>query len=102
MLKVLLFLLGFTILNAYEYKSAEQPNETVMQQDNILAWVEKNDISAVTRALNNGANVNTRDRNKRSLLLIATINQQVEMAKLLVAHGADVNLQDDKMDSLFL
>jgi len=99
----ILFLLLFVInLKALQSKTIEQPNKEIMHQQNILDLVEKNDIEAVKRSLDNGANVNTQDRNKRSLLLIATINQQVEMAKLLVAHGANVNLQDDKMDSPFL
>lgn len=101
-MKVLFLLLWITNLNAFQAKIIEQPNETIMQQHNIIVLVEKNDTGAVKRSLENGVNVNAQDKNKRSLLLIATINQQGEMAKLLVAHGADVNMQDDKMDSPFL
>lgn len=101
-MNVLLLLLFLTHLNPFRSETIEQPNETIMQQYNILDLVEKNDTAAVKRSLKNGVHVNTQDKNKRSLLLIATINQQVEMVKLLVAHGANVNLQDDKMDSPFL
>ncbi len=72
------------------------------QQINIIRLVENNNIEAVRSALESGTNVNIQDANKRSLLLIATVNQQTEMAKLLVSHGADVNQQDDKLDSPFL
>lgn len=56
----------------------------------------------VEKALKEGANVNTKDSNKRSLLLIATISGATDTAKLLVHYGADVNQQDDKLDSPFL
>lgn len=101
-MKAVLFLLCLINLNAFKCKAIEYSNKTIMQQNDILHLVEKNDIGAVKRLLGSGTNVNTQDKQKRSLLLIATINQQVEMAKLLVTHGADVNLQDDKMDSPFL
>ncbi len=73
-----------------------------MQQQNIIELVSKNDVEGVKNALDKGANVNTQDKNKRSLLLLATINKQVEMAELLVKKHADVNLQDDIQDSPFL
>ncbi|WP_343531570.1 ankyrin repeat domain-containing protein [Pedobacter sp.] len=72
-----------------------------MKQD-IIELVERNDLAGVKNALQKGAKVNAQDNNKRSLLLIATVNQQLEMAQLLVAHGADVNMQADNLDSPFL
>lgn len=77
-------------------------NEKSMQQQNIIELVSKNDVDAVKRALDKGANVNSQDKSKRSLLLLATINKQVQMAKVLVEKGADVNLQDAIQDSPFL
>lgn len=73
-----------------------------MQHENLTELVNQNDIEGLKKALAKGANVNTRDKNKRSLLLLATINKQVEMATLLTGKGADVNLQDDIQDSPFL
>lgn len=73
-----------------------------MQQKNIIDLINDNDLDAVRTALDNGADVNTQDENKCSLLLIATVNQQIEIAKLLVARGADVNMQNDRLDSPFL
>ena len=46
--------------------------------------------------------VNATDNKKRSLLLIATNNGHIEMATLLIEHGADVNQQADNQDSPFL
>lgn len=79
-----------------------ESTKKILNNQDILNLVEKNDIQGVSKALQNGADVNIRDKSKRSLLLIATINHQTELAKLLVTHGADVNLQADNQDSPFL
>lgn len=79
-----------------------ESTKKILNNQEILNLVEKNDIQDVSKALQNGADVNTRDKSKRSLLLIATINHQTDLAKLLVTHGADVNLQADNQDSPFL
>lgn len=73
-----------------------------MKEKNILNLVRQNDIQGVSEALAKGDDVNTVDNSKRSLLLIATINQQTEMSKLLVKHRANVNQQADNLDSPFL
>ena len=69
---------------------------------NIIDAVKNNQPVLVEKALKEGANVNTKDSNKRSLLLIATISGATDTAKLLVHYGADVNQQYDKLDSPFL
>lgn len=75
--------------------------EIMMLQD-ILQSVKENDLEDVEKALKNGVDANTIDNGGRSLLLIATHNKNVEMAKLLVKYGADVNLQAENKDSAFL
>ncbi|WP_333627435.1 ankyrin repeat domain-containing protein [Sphingobacterium siyangense] len=80
-----------------ENSYAENPSK-----EGIIKLVTKNDLQGVKKALENNANVNSEDTNKRSILLIATKNGNIEMAKLLVEYGADVNLQADNMDSPFL
>ncbi|WP_228452150.1 ankyrin repeat domain-containing protein [Chryseobacterium sp. c4a] len=102
MKKVLVFLLAFGSLSACQEKTDDFPNEEIMQEKDIINQVKKNNIAAVKSALENGTDVNTRDKRGRSLLLIATIEKQIEMAKLLVSYKADVNLQDDQLDSPFL
>lgn len=72
------------------------------QKMNIIHAVEKGKTEQVEQELKNGANVNTADENGRSLLLIATRNNDLQTAELLVKHGADVNQQDNIMDSPFL
>ena len=74
----------------------------ILKDHNILDLVKKNDVSGVNELLNNGVSVNTSDQSKRSLLLIATNNGHLEMAKMLVSHKADVNQQADNLDTPFL
>ncbi len=101
-MKILLFGLWMTTVASCSAKERPMVNELVMQQENIIKLVNKNDMESVKKALENGVNVNTQDDNKRSLLLLATINKQVEMAKILVEKGADVNMQANNQDSPFL
>ncbi len=100
-MKTLFLLLSISILASCQAKDHPR-SENIMEQKNILELVKHNDIEGVKQALEKGADVNTKDNNKRNLLLLATNNKLVEMAKLLVAKGADVNMQADNMDSPFL
>lgn len=101
-MKILVFLLAFGSMSACEEKGNDFPKEEMMQEQNIINLVKKNDLNAVKSALDNRADVNTKDKKGRSLLLIATLEKQPDMAKLLVSYKADVNLQDDQLDSPFL
>ncbi|NIG55772.1 ankyrin repeat domain-containing protein [Chitinophaga sp. Cy-1792] len=74
----------------------QQTPETLIEQ------VSRNQLQAVEKALQGGANVNTKDEKGHTLLLLAVHGRQYEMAKLLVTHGADVNMQDEILDSPFL
>lgn len=70
--------------------------------DSIIKAVQNNQLNLVEKELQHGINVNTRDKNNKSLLLLATHANNIKMAELLVAYKADVNLQDDRQDSPFL
>ncbi|MCH5721082.1 ankyrin repeat domain-containing protein [Niabella hibiscisoli] len=71
-------------------------------QSTIIEDVKKNNLEAVDAALKNGTDVNTADEKKRSLLLLATQAANLAMAQLLVSYRANVNQQDDILDSPFL
>ncbi|MGQ7869399.1 ankyrin repeat domain-containing protein [Sunxiuqinia sp. sy24] len=93
----------FIVLNLFQ----AQPNpvkttEMKQEQSALLEAVKQNKLHEVEKKLQAGADVNTRDENKRSLLLIATQALHFDMAQLLVAHGADVNQQDKQLASPFL
>lgn len=101
-MRILLVLLSIGVFTSCGAKDLPSTKEKVMQEQNIIELVNSNDIEAVKKALKNGADVNTQDKNKRNLLLLATINKQEAMAKLLVEKGADVNAQANNQDSPFL
>lgn len=91
--------LGFSSCQAATVKVQEIE---IVEQQGLIRLVESKNLKAVESALKAGQNVNTVDANKRSLLLIATINQDLPMAKLLVSYKANVNQQADNLDSPFL
>lgn len=101
-MKVLLFLLSFGSLNACEVNPIDSTKENVVQKNSVVDLVSKNDLKAVKTALDQGADINSQDKDGRSLLLIATVKKYIEMANLLVSYKADVNLQDHQSDSAFL
>lgn len=70
----------------------------------LLDAVARGDKSTVTTLIGQppSIDIETRDRQGRTALLIATYRNDIEMAKLLIAAGADVNAKDDLSDSPFL
>src|SRR5687768_1196973 len=94
--KLLLFLLLFHL------NSCKTGTGMNTAQVSIIDAVKDNQLAFVETQLKNGADVNTKDKKDRSLLLLATHANNLEMAQLLVSYGADVNQQDDIKDSPFL
>ena len=94
-------LLILLLFNCASSEKIETKTE-IMTVSNIINLVQKNDLISVEEALKNGADVNTTDSQKRSLLLLSTFKNQKEMAALLVKYGADVNQQAENLDSPFL
>ena len=56
----------------------------------------------VANALRAGADIESRDPRKRTALLLAVTSDRVEVARLLVAMGADPDAPDDQQDSPWL
>lgn len=70
--------------------------------DLLLAAVATGDVAGIRAAIAAGANVNARDDDGRTGLLIATRARQPEAFQVLIDAGADVDLQDDRLDNPFL
>lgn len=68
----------------------------------LLAAAAAGDANQVAAALAAGAPLESRDDNLRTALLLASLNDRVEVARLLVALGADPDAQDDRQDSAWL
>jgi len=102
MKELILALALLAITSACHSTTVEQNEIENHNQESMLSLVENKRLNEVKAKLTSGENVNTTDPNGRSLLLIATINKDLEMARLLVQFKANVNQQADNLDSPFL
>ncbi|MDT2813317.1 ankyrin repeat domain-containing protein [Vagococcus carniphilus] len=92
----------------------EEPEETTepsekrienrfFEKGSLIKAVENNDIHLVNQILQvKDYDINEVNDKKESPLLIATHNNQVEIAKSLIDSGADINQQDAIQDSPYL
>jgi len=75
----------------------------VSQDDRrLLEAASAGDVEGVALALSEGAELEGRDEFGRTALLLAAVEDRVDVARLLVAAGADPNAQDGRQDSAFL
>jgi ankyrin repeat protein len=63
--------------------------------DQLLAATRKSDVASVKRLLDEGANVNTRTRYNSTPLFFACDRGSLEVARLLIERGADLNVKDN-------
>ncbi|MFE2475048.1 hypothetical protein ACFXDA_03655, partial [Streptomyces sp. NPDC059389] len=68
----------------------------------LLDAARAGDAAAVRAAVEGGANVEARDTELRTPLLLASLGNHVEAAGVLVAAGADADAQDAREDSAWL
>lgn len=88
-------------------ETSTQKEETkemeVFEAGSLIQAVTNNDIEFTKRILEDKTyNINEVNQQNESALLIATHNNFVEIAKVLIDHGADVNQQDNIQDSPYL
>ena len=74
---------------------------TVMAEQ-LQRAAEAGDVQRIAVLLSEGSNVDSRDANGRTPLLIAVRARQMEAARVLIAAGADVNAKDQLQDSPYL
>ena len=55
--------------------------------------VERGDVAALSALLERGEDVDSRDRYGQTALMLAAINDRVEVVRLLIAAGANTDLQ---------
>lgn len=51
-------------------------------------------VEQLSKLICSGANINIQDKDKRTPLIQAVIDNKIEMARLLIQNGADINIQD--------
>ena len=71
----------------------ETKEETLLK---IVSLIDKNVIKTIESLLCSGADINTRNVNMQTPLLIALQNNCIETARCLIKSGADVNAEDNK------
>jgi len=68
----------------------------------LVEAAEQGKVAVVKQALDQGADIEQRDKRQRTALMAATHENQVEVARLLIDKGADVNARDSIEDSPYL
>ncbi|MEH6942999.1 ankyrin repeat domain-containing protein [Bacillus sp. JJ722] len=71
-------------------------------QEQLFLKTEKKDAEAVSKLLKEGVDINAKDNQGRTALMIATYNNDQTTAKVLIDAGADVNIQDNMKNTPFL
>ncbi len=69
---------------------------------NLLTAVEKQDSKLVAEILSSKPNLEIKDDKGRTALMIATYNEDTAISEMLILAGADVNAQDEMLNSPFL
>ena len=70
--------------------------------DRLLAAAAQNQTEIVQQLVASGVDIETRDTQGRTALLLATHHNAVEAARFLIESGADVNAMDSISDSPYL
>ncbi|WP_245828689.1 ankyrin repeat domain-containing protein [Salegentibacter holothuriorum] len=87
------------LLNVFAQKPINTNNKMEME---FIKAAKTNDTGKLQNFLKKGIDINTRDAHKRTALMVATYENNIESSKLLINAGADVNAQDDRLESPFL
>lgn len=84
-------------------KDLQPREEQQVQKGELLQAVEEKDVQKVKEILaRSNATINETNDKKETPLLIATHENDIEIAKLLIDAGADINQQDAIQDSAYL
>lgn len=68
-------------------------NDDELHLPELVYWASIGDVEQVQQALEQGVDVNMTDEEGYSALHAAAENNYLDVVKLLVTHGADVNLK---------
>jgi hypothetical protein len=85
-----------------EEATKEKPYKNQYEADEaLLAASAKGDLVGIEGSLHGGANINARDEEGRTPIMLAILKRQFQAVQLLVGRGADVNLRNrDGMTAL--
>jgi ankyrin repeat protein len=70
--------------------------------EQLLPATQRGDKEAVTKLLQEGADINVRDAQGRTPVMIATYQHNTDMVRTLLQAGADVNIRDNNKENPLL
>jgi ankyrin repeat protein len=82
-----------------ETKTMSEARENGLQ---LITASENGDVQAVKSLLKKNIYIHTQDKDGRCALVAAAYKNHLEIADLLIAAGADVNMKDDTIQSAYL
>jgi uncharacterized protein len=107
MWKCLTLVLGsILVLQGCNLNTDREPSKQGMievdMEEQLIQAAERKDVDTILRLIEEGVDINTQDSDGRTSTMIATYNNDTELAKILIDAGADVNIQDDMKNNPFL
>jgi len=89
----------FSLYNACAQNETNKANEMEME---FIKAAKNNDTEKLQNFLKKGVAIDATDADKRTALMAATYQNNIEASKLLIEADADVNAQDDRLESPLL
>ena len=71
-------------------------------KEQLLQATQRGDREAVLKLLQQGADINARDTQGRTPIMVATYQHHTEMVRALLKEGADVNIRDNNTENHLL
>ena len=87
------------IFIGYGQKPAKTNNTMEME---FIEAAKHNVVEKLRNSLKNGVDIEATDTHKRTALMVATYQNNIEASKLLIEAGANVNAQDNRLESPLL
>jgi ankyrin repeat protein len=95
------FLMAYSIL-FIGIVSAQNKTDKDMEHSLLIRSAQNNDTIALKQLIGKGVDIEWKDERGRTALMAATYGNHIEAVEILVRAGADVNAQDNQLNSPFL
>jgi len=95
-MRVWRFLCLTLLLAVWPLSCSRHPSSSISADQQLSDALEKDDVIAVRRALENGANIELRMNGQETPLIRASRSSNLALVKLLLEHGADATAKDQQ------